>query len=227
MLEEDVSASLLYEMYRVGFITDYDDKETLRAVKAIEALYPEIYATLVRQKRGMTWDEVFDIARDIAWHLPFSPESRAMVIFAVEWQAREIGCLRESSRDPYWGSSLNPYSQLMLKNRSFAVPWYDYAEESPWVPELTSFFPSFGEIKDAFRLDVPFPATYNVYQTVFDLYRTFGVFPDFPTLIERLQQRPMTLSNGYTWIWYVWRVMADLYQVIHDRMQEVLDAAGK
>ena len=114
------------------------------------------------------------------------------------------------------GRSLSPERHAQV---IYAAEWYT-------GPALTGRFPRPGR-RPARRDRLIALFRGEVYGAVTGLYRTFGVCPDFPTLVERLRQEPGVLRAGYAPVWYVWRTVTDLHLVIRDRMQEVLDAAGR
>jgi len=213
-VEDDVPIHLWNAMYDDKFITGDEDNESL---EALEALYPAIHAALARRKKWVTLDAIYEIAQEVTRGQSLPPEFQARVIFAVEWHARQMSYLREYRPAPVW--------QPFRRGGPLATSWYDDGEEPPRVPGLTSVFPSLEEVEDALHLDTPSITTYNIYRIIADLYRTFGVFPDFPTLIERLRQNPVMLHEQYARIWYIWRATADLHHLIRDRMQRVRDAA--
>jgi len=216
--EAETSFSVLWcEMAEDGFVEgDRAEKEEL------QALYPEVRATLDRLEARVTPDAVFDAVEEAVRGLPLSPERHAQVLYTAEWYAREAfpgrrgpGGFSRSGRRP------SRRDQLIGMFRC------DDVEEVPQDPALFAVFPSPEEAESALRLAVPPIKVHVVYGAVAGLYRTFGTPPDFPTLVERLRQDPGVFHAGYAPVWYVWRTLTDLHLLIRDRMQEVLDAAGR
>ncbi|MDN7023602.1 hypothetical protein FGU65_01590 [Methanoculleus sp. FWC-SCC1] len=189
--------------------------------EGVRALYPEVCAALDRQKTRMTPDAVLEAVEEIVRGLRLSPERHAQAIYAAEWYAGLAfpGCL-----DP--GGFPRPGRRTSRRNQIIAMFRGDYVEEVPQDPAFFAVFPSPEEVEYALRLSVPSATMHDVYETVSELYRTFGAAPDFPTLVERLRRNPEVLGAGYAPVWYVWRMVTDLHLLIRDRMQEVRDAAG-
>lgn len=216
--EAETSFSILwYEMAEDGFVEgDRAEKEEL------QALYPEVCAALDRLEARVTPDAVFEAVEEAVRGLPLSPERHAQILYAAEWYAREAFPGR---RGP--GGFQRPARSTFRRDRFLAMFRCDDVEEPPQDPALFAVFPSPEEAEGALRLAVPPVKVHVVYGAFAGLYRTFGTAPDFPTLVERLRQDPGVFHAGYAPVWYVWRTLTDLHLLIRDRMQEVLDAAGR
>ena len=216
--EAEASFSVLwYEMAEDGFVEgDRAEKEEL------QALYPEICAALDRLKARVTPDAIFEAVEEAVRELSLSPERHAQVLYAAEWYAREAFPGR---RGP--GGFQRSARSTFRRDRFLAMFRCDDVEEPTQDPALFAVFPSPEEVEGALRLAVPPVKVHVVYGAVAGLYRTFGTAPDFPTLVERLRQDPGVFHAGYAPVWYVWRTLTDLNLLIRDRMQEVLDAAGR
>jgi hypothetical protein len=212
--ERETSFPFLWSaMVEDGFVVDGGKAEEER----IRALYAEVCAALDRQKARVTPEAVFEAVEEVNGGLPLSPERHAQAICAAEWYAGPALTGRSSRR----GRRPARRDRLLALFRGEAV------EEAPQDPAIHAIFPFLEEVEYGLCLAVP-PATVSeVYGAVAGLYRTFGVCPDFPTLVERLRQDPDVLRAGYAPVWYVWRTVTDLHHVIRDRMQKVLDAAER
>ena len=212
--ERETSFSVLWSaMVEDGFVVSGSKAEEER----IRALYAEVCAALDRQKARVTPEAVFEAVEEVNGGRPLSPERHAQVLYAAEWYAGPA----LTGRFPRPGRRPSRRDRLVALFRGEAV------EEVPQDPAIYAVFPFLEEVEYGLCLAIP-PATVSeVYGAVAGLYRTFGVCPDFPTLVERLRQDPGVLRAGYAPVWYVWRTVTDLHYVIRDRMQKVLDAAGK
>ncbi len=214
--------TLWFEMEGDGFVVDGGRAEK----EAVRALYPEVCAALDRQKRRVASEEVFEAAEEAVRGLSLPPERHAQAIYAAEWYTEQAFPSRRRPLPEPRGFP-GPGRRLSRRNRIFAMLRDEDMEEPPQDPAIHTVFPFLEEVEHALRLAVP-PATVNeVYGAVAGLYRTFGVCPDFPTLVERLRQDPGVLRAGYAPVWYVWKTVLDLHLLIRDRMREVLDVAGK
>lgn len=215
-------SSLWSEMEEDGFVVDGSRVEE----EEVRALYAEVCAALDRQKAQVTPEAVFEAVEEVAGGFPLSPERHAQAIYAAEWYAGQAFPGRRRSLPEPRGF---PGRDRRLSRRNWTVAMLrDGGVEEPLQdPTEFTIFPSPEEVEDALRLSVPPVTVSEVYGAISVLHRTFRVFPDFPTLVERLRQDPAVLRAGYAPIWYVWRTVTDLHLVIRDRMQEVLDAAGR
>lgn len=221
--ERETSFPFLWsEMTEDGFVVDGGKTEK----EEVRALYAEACAALDRQKARVTPETVFEAAEEVTGGLPLSPERHAQAIYAAEWYAGQTFPGHRNSLPEPRGFP-GPGRRLSRRNRIFAMLRDEDMEEPPQDPAVYAVFPSPEEVEHALRLSIP-PGTVNeVYGAVAGLYRTFGVCPDFPTLVERLRQDPGVLRAGYAPVWYVWRTVTDLHHVIRGMMQKVLDAAGR
>ena len=206
-------AALWSAMVEDGFVVSGSEAEEER----IRALYEEVCAALDRQTERVTPEAIFEAAEEVNGGLPLSPERHAQAICAAEWY---VG-------PGLTGRSPRPGRRPARRDRLVALFRGEAVEEVPQDPAVYAVFPFLEGVEYGLCLAIP-PATVSeVYGAVAGLYRTFGVCPDFPTLVERLRQDPGVLRAGYAPVWYVWRTVTDLHHVIRDRMQKVLDAAGK
>ncbi len=212
--ERETSFSVLWSaMVEDGFVVSGSKAEEER----IRALYAEVCAALDRQTERVTPEVVFEAVGEVNGGRPLSPERHAQVICAAEWY---VG-------PGLTGRSPRPGRRPARRDRLMALFRGEAVEEVPQDPALCAVFPFLEEVEYGLCLAVP-PATVSeVYGAISGLYRTFGVCPDFPTLVERLRQDPDVLRAGYAPVWYVWRTVTDLHHVIRDRMQKVLDAAKR
>lgn len=206
-------SSLWSEMEEDGFVVDGSRVEE----EEVRALYAEVCAALDRQKAQVTPEAVFEAVEEVTGGFPLSPERHAQVLYAAEWYAGP----------GLTGRSPRPGRRPARRDRLIALFRGEAVEEVPQDPALCAVFPFLEEVEHGLCLAVPPVTVSEVYGAVAGLYRTFGVCPDFPTLVERLRQEPGVFRAGYAPVWYVWRTVTDLHLVIRDRMQEVLDAAGR
>lgn len=220
--EQETSFPFLWsEMTEDGFVVDGGKTEK----EEVQALYPEVCAALDRQKRRVASEDVFEAAEEAVRSLSLSPERHAQAIYAAEWYAEQAFPGRRRSFPERRGFP-GP-GRLPNRNWLFAMLRGEEWGEQHQDPAEFNTFPSPEEVEYALRLSVP-PATVSeVYGAIAALYRTFGVCPDFPTLVERLRQTPGVFRAGYAPVWYVWRTVTDLHLLIRDRMREVLEAAGR
>ena len=214
--------TLWFEMEGDGFVVDGGRAEK----EEVRAFYPEVCAALDRQKRRVAPEEVFEAAEETVRGLSLSPERHAQAFYVAEWYAEQAFPSRRRSFPEPRGFP-GPGRRLSRRNRLFAMLRGDALEEQHQDPAEFNTFPSPEEVEYALRLSVPSIMVSVVYDATSALYRTFGVCPDFPTLVERLRQTPNVFRTGYAPVWYVWKTVADLHLLIRDRMQEVLDAAGR
>jgi len=211
--DEREFSALWSAMVEDGFVVDGGKAEKER----IRELYAEVCAALGRRQGWVTPEVVFEAVEEVNGGCPLSPERHAQAICAAEW---------------YTGPALTgrfprPGRRPSRRYRLVAPFPGEAAGGGPQDPAIYAVFPFLEEVEYGLCLAIP-PATVSeVYGAVAGLYRTFGVCPDFPTLVERLRQDPGVLRAGYAPVWYVWRTVTDLHYVIRDRMQKVLDAAGK
>lgn len=219
--EDEVETSFAFlwlEMAEDGFVVDGEKTEK----EEIQALYLGVCAALDRQKGRVTAEVVIETVEEVVRGQPLSPERHAQTVYAAEWYARQAF---PGHRDP--GRFPRPGRRTFRRDRFLALFEREGEKELPRDPAEFALFPSPEEVGYALRLTVPPTTVHEVYGAVAGIYRTFGVSPDFPTLIERLQQNPGSFRAGYAPIWYVWKTVIDLHFLIRDRMQEVFDAAGR
>lgn len=212
--ERETSFPFLWSgMTEDGFVVDGGKTEK----EEVRALYVEVCAALDRQKARVTPETVFEAVEEVNGGRPLSPERHAQVIYAAEWYAGP----------GLTGRSPGPGRRPARRDRLLALFRGEAVEEVPQNPALCAVFPFLEEVEYGLCLAVPPVTVSEVYGAAAGLYRTFGVCPDFPTLVERLRQDPGVFRAGYAPVWYVWKTVTDLHHVIRDRMQEVLDATGR
>lgn len=212
-IHETSFSSLWYAMVEDGFVVDGSRVEE----EEVRALYAEVCAALDRQKARVTPEAVFEAVEEVNGGRSLSPERHAQVIYAAEWYTGPA----LTGRPPRPGRRPARRDRLIALFRGEAV------EEVPQDPAICAVFPFLEEVEHALCLAVPPVTVSEVYGAVAGLHRTFGVCPDFPTLVERVRQDPGVFRAGYAPVWYVWKTLTDLHLLIRDRMQEVLDAAGR